>query len=39
MPVINKLGCNQAECHGSRKGKGGFGFSMTIRIPKSAMLL
>ena len=28
MPLLSKLGCNQAKCHGSMKGKGGFTLSM-----------
>jgi hypothetical protein len=28
MPLLNKLGCNQAKCHGSLQGKGGFQLSM-----------
>jgi len=28
MPLISKLGCNAAACHGSPKGKGGFNLSM-----------
>jgi hypothetical protein len=28
MPLLNKLGCNQAKCHGSLQGKGGFQLSI-----------
>ncbi len=28
MPLLNKLGCNAAKCHGSLKGKSGFKLSM-----------
>ena len=28
MPLLSKLGCNVAKCHGSVKGKGGFKLSM-----------
>jgi hypothetical protein len=28
MPVLNKWGCNQSQCHGSAKGKGGMRLSM-----------
>ena len=28
MPLLNKLGCNQAKCHGSLQGKGHFQLSM-----------
>ncbi|MFV1965691.1 MAG: DUF1553 domain-containing protein [Pirellulaceae bacterium] len=28
MPLLSKLGCNEAKCHGSLKGKSGFKLSM-----------
>ena len=28
MPLISRLGCNQAACHGSSQGKGGLQFSL-----------
>ena len=28
MPLVSRLGCNSAACHGSQKGKGGLTFSM-----------
>ncbi len=33
MPLLNKLGCNQAKCHGSLQGKGGFQLSMFASNP------
>jgi len=28
MPLVDKLGCNQAACHGAERGRGGFKLSM-----------
>ena len=35
MPLMNRLGCNTAACHGSAKGKGGLSLSMFGADPQS----
>jgi len=38
MPLLDKLGCNATDCHGSVKGQGGFQLSMFAAEPDSDYL-